>query len=79
MQSCDLGAFRACGDAAQRLFEARDFNMARGYGTKGCAMKDWVGKPYMDPRSCQYRKLALEKLAQENAVPADPGEPAPES
>lgn len=77
MQSCDLGAFKACGDAAQRFFEKGDYRMARSYGTKGCAMKNWDGKPFKDPRSCDYRWLALEKLARENAVPADPGEPAP--
>lgn len=37
--------------------------MARSYGTKGCAMRDPRGNPFMNPRSCQYRKLAQKKLA----------------
>ena len=74
--SCEIGAIKACGDAAQRFFEAGDFQMARGYGTRGCAMKDWYGKPFMDPRSCQYRKLALEKLAEAPTGTAAPEEQA---
>ena len=77
MTGCDIGAEMPCGDAAQRFFEKGDYRMARSYGTKGCAMKDYRGVPFREARSCQYRKLALEKLARENAVPADPGEQAP--
>ncbi|MBQ3682789.1 MAG: hypothetical protein II922_06885 [Succinimonas sp.] len=72
MTGCDIGAEMPCGDAAQRFFEKGDYRMARSCGTKGCAMKNWDGKPFKDPRSCDYRRLA-----RENAVPADPGEPAP--
>ncbi|MBQ3683622.1 MAG: hypothetical protein II922_11220 [Succinimonas sp.] len=46
-----------------RVFEAGDCRMARSYGTKGCAMRDPRGNPFMNPRSCQYRKLAQKKLA----------------
>ena len=63
MMGCDIGAEMPCGDAAQRFFEKGDYRMARSYGTKGCAMKDYRGYPFREPRSCQYRKQALEKLA----------------
>ena len=77
MLSCDLGADEVCGDAAMRLFEAGDFQMARGYATKGCAMKNPLGVPYRDPRSCDYRKRALAKLAEAQEVPAELEEPVP--
>ena len=81
MTSCELGAFKACGEAAMRLFEAGDFQMARRYGARGCAMKDRRGDPFGDPRSCSYRRLALEKLASAAAVPeaAAASEAAPEN
>ncbi|WP_406039007.1 hypothetical protein [Succinimonas sp.] len=77
MTGCDLGSDLACGDAAMRLFEAGDYRMARSYGTKGCAMRDPRGNPYMNPRSCQYRKLAREKLAGAAALPEDPAASEP--
>ena len=71
MTGCDGRVGRACGHAAMRLFEAGDYKRARSYGTKGCVMKDHKGNPFNDPRSCEYRKLAQEKLAQETSAPGD--------
>ena len=71
MTGCDLSSDLACGEAAMRLFEAGNYKMARSYGTKGCAMRDPRGNPFMNPRSCEYRKLAQEKLAQDATPPKD--------
>ncbi|MEE3423671.1 MAG: hypothetical protein VZR11_13340 [Succinimonas sp.] len=79
MTGCDGRVGRACGHAAMRLFEAGDYKRARSYGTEGCVKKDHKANPFNDPRSCEYRKLALEKLAQETSAPGDtalPEEPS---
>ena len=64
IMGCELGSPLACGDAARTVFNAGDYEKARIYGARGCAMKDSKGNSYLDPPSCRYRSLALKKLAE---------------
>ena len=74
--SCIMRGFLALeyGEIMNEMPEAR--KTAEEYFKKGCAMRDPRGNPFMNPRSCQYRKLALAKLAEAPSDTAAPGERA---
>jgi hypothetical protein len=74
--SCIMRGFLALeyGEIMNEMPEAR--KTAEEYFKKGCAMRDPRGNPFMNPRSCQYRKLAQAKLAEAPSDRAAPGERA---